>query len=512
MKRLAICCDGTWNTPDQSDGGIPTPTNVVRLYNALADAGEDGVEQRKYYHPGVGTDPGLWSKLAGGGLGAGLDRNIMSSYRYLAGSYQTGDEIYLFGFSRGAYTVRSLAGMVGRCGILDTTDLEEPEVWRRIEAIYKKGYRKRGLCTEDGWRFHAPPKGMEKVPIRFIGVWDTVGALGIPDDMAFLNLLDGFHDYTFHDTELSNGIQTARHAIAMDERRASFQPTLWTDVKDRDVKQVWFPGVHSDVGGGYAETGLSDGALKWMIGESQGNGAANGPCLAFKNSLLNQLKPSHHGVLHDSLKGAFSLLPTMPRSVPCLHGAGAELHGSATGRFEDPPITQAPYRPTRQLAPGDSATIDIFAINPWNDTGLFLEVGAVYELSASGEWLDKNVPCGPDGMDDGNFHLREVIHLVGSALGKAEDLFKQLSGSKDANFLMTKRHEKYPWFCLVGAIANGPGVDPETKVTLHETEKIGTQLTWTPKASGYLYAFANDGWRFYDNNKGSVRLTVRRAK
>lgn len=511
MKRLAICCDGTWNTPDQKEGGLPAPTNVVKLYNAIADTDANGTEQKKYYHPGVGTDPGLLHKLTGGGLGAGLDHNIKSGYRYLAENYQDGDEIYLFGFSRGAYTVRSLAGMIGHCGLLDAAGLDEPKIWRRIEEIFTEGYRKRGSCGDASWRFHQPPAGLTKVPIRFLGVWDTVGALGIPDDLALLNLLDNINDHSFHDTTLGDNIQTARHAVAMDEQRASFQPTLWTKVDNRDVKQLWFPGVHCDVGGGYAETGLSDAALKWMIEEAQGSNSAAKPQLSFKPALVKQLKPSHQGVLHDSLSGVFSLLPTMPRSIPLVESDDPSLHDSAKERYEDPPITQAPYHPTRLLKRGESRDVEVFAINPWNDTELYLEAGGTYEMTASGEWLDKNLPCGPDGADDGKFHIGEVAYVFGSAWGKAEELFKHLGGNQSANFFATKRHEEFPWFCLIGAVANSVGVDPKGKTAPHETKKIGTGCTWKPAKSGYLYAYANDAWHFYHNNKGRVRLKVTRS-
>lgn len=512
MKRLAICCDGTWNTPDQKEGGIPVPTNVVRLYNAIAEADEKGVEQRKYYHPGVGTAPGLWNKVAGGGLGEGLDHNIKSGYRYLAGNYETGDEIYLFGFSRGAYTARSLAGMVACCGILDATDLDESEIWRRTETIFTEGYRNRRSFKNDGWRFHAPPDGAAKIPIRFLGVWDTVGALGIPDDLALLNLLDNPKEHSFHDTTLSDSVLTARHAVAMDEQRASFQPTLWTNVNHKDLMQLWFPGVHCDVGGGYGETGLSDAALKWMTDEARGVAATNPdpPRLVFKQALVDQLRPSHHGILHDSLNGLFALLPTMPRSVPLLQNGSATLHDSATKRHFDPPITQAPYRRTRVLGPKETFTVDVFAAKPWNDTPLFLEAGKTYKMTASGEWLDNGVPCGPGGTKDGRFYAREMVHLVGAALGKAEDLFKQLGGNESANFILTKRHEEFPWMCLVGAVANSDGAGQDGIIRAHESKMIGAKATWSPERSGYFYAYANDAWRFYENNRGLVRLTVSR--
>ena len=510
MKRLIVCCDGTWNTPDQTDGGVPAPTNVVRLFNCVTEADAAGVEQVKYYHPGVGTDPGLLSRVAGGGLGLGLDRNIMSAYRFVAETYAAGDEIYLFGFSRGAYTVRSLGGMIGRCGLLDTAGLDEATVWSRVQDLFDNDYRKPSpggpaAGGRDGWAFRAPPAGEPGIPIRFLGVWDTVGALGIPDDMALLNLLDGFRDRSFHDTELGSGVQTARHAVAIDERRASFQPTLWTNVAPgRDVRQLWFPGVHSDVGGGYADTGLSDAALQWMVEEA---GAAG---LAFDPQLLAQIAPRHHGTLHDSLSGPFALLPTKPRCAPCL-ADGADLHASATARYGNPPITQAPYRRTRILGPGESVSLDVFAADPWNDTGLYLEAGVTYAMTATGQWLDKSVPTGPAGSNDGKFHIGELAHVVGSAIGQAESLFKYFTKNESADFIMTRRHEGFPWFCLVGAVANGTGVDPDGKPIPHETWAIGDGGPRTPGKSGYFYAYANDAWRFYGNNKGRVRLTVTRA-
>jgi len=504
MKRLIVCCDGTWNTPDQTDGGVPAPTNVVKLYNCVTEGDVGGVEQVKYYHPGVGTDPGLLSRAAGGGLGLGLDRNIMSAYRFVAENYAPGDEIYLFGFSRGAYTVRSLGGMIGRCGLLATDGLDEATVWSGVQDLFDNVYRKQATPKRQGWKFRPLPDGATKIPIRFLGVWDTVGALGIPDDMALLNLLDGFRDRSFHDTDLGTGVQTARHAVAIDERRASFQPTLWTNVgADRDVRQLWFPGVHSDVGGGYADTGLSDAALQWMIEEAGGVG------LTFEGNLVAQIVPRHHGTLHDSLTGPFALLPTKPRCAPCLAN-GADLHGSATDRYRNPPINQAPYRRTRILERGKPVPLDVFAADPWNDTGLYLEAGVTYEMTATGEWLDKSIPTGPAGSNDGNFHVGELVHLVGSAIGQAETLFKYLTKNESADFIMTKRHEKLPWFCLVGAVANGTGVDPHGKPIPHETKEIGNGCTWTPEKSGYLYAYANDAWRFYGNNKGRVRLTVTR--
>lgn len=508
MTNLVICCDGTWNTADQEDGGVPTPTNVVRLHTCIAEQNAKGVAQKKYYHPGVGTDPGLVNRALGGGIGLGLDRNIQSAYAWLCRSYQPGDAIYLFGFSRGAYTVRSLGGFTTRCGLLDLTGVSDEDAWKRIETVFRNGYRThketRDTWLKKGWKFHQSAPGSQDIGIHLIGVWDTVGALGIPDHLGVLNLLDDPDQYKFHDTTLSKLVAHARHAIALDEMRGSFQATLWTKVEPgRDVKQVWFPGVHSDVGGGYVETGLSDGALKWMVDEAAALG------LGFNEQLTGQIKPDSRGLLHNSLDGVFKHLPTQPRSAPLLHEASARLSLSLVERRKSPPIAQAPYGASRGLKAGESVELPVFAINPWNATGLWLEAGVTYKFKATGQWLDRKTPSGPEGLEDGKFEPSDVAMALGHMLGQAESLFKQITGNKATDFWGSKRHQDLKWFQLVGAIANGAGEDAE--MGADELISIGKGCDYKPKRSGYLYAYANDAWSFYGNNRGSVQLTVTRA-
>lgn len=504
MANIVICCDGTWNTPDQLDKGVPAPTNVVRLYNAVAPTDAKGALQERYYHPGVGTSGTWWEKTIGGGTGAGLDANIMSAYQKLCYCYTEDANIYLFGFSRGAYTVRSLCGFIACCGLLKIADLKPAEVWSRIEQLLKRGYRHKLESRDDwdaqGWSFHNAAGA--DIPVRFIGVWDTVGALGIPDDMALLNLLDDRNRYTFHDTTLHKTVKTARHALAMDERRSSFQPTLWTNVPaGHDVQQLWFPGVHSDVGGGYRECGLADGALHWMIEEAS-------KCGVQFNNAVWQIKPDYHDMMHDSCDGVFRLLPTQPRSIANIVTAPASFHSSALQRQADPPITQSPYRLSRPIVPSQPLVLDISARLPWNETGLWLQAGVTYTFSASGEWLDGSISCGPDGTDDGRFQTAEVAHLLGSAIGQVEIWYSKLFNNADANFRFTKRHEQYPWFCLIGAIANGEGVDAKGYLMKPETFLIGAGCSYTPKCSGYLYAYTNDAWNCYGNNRGHVALRL----
>lgn len=527
MRNLVVCCDGTWNTNDQeNDDGVPVPTNVVRFRNAIADQDDLGREQPVYYHPGVGTEGHWWDRLVGGGLGIGLDKNILSAYRWLAIHYRAGDRIFLIGFSRGAFTVRSLGGMIAACGLLDLGDAQtEEEQWERVNEAYAEGYRRKVPGWVQTRPVHLDEKG-EPVPIHFIGVWDTVGALGVPNDMAILNLLDDPRRYRFHDTRLSGKVRHARHAVALDERRASFAPALWTEDDGRTPKanvpladfesgaaaqsvlQVWFPGVHCDVGGGYWEKGLSDGALQWMMDEAHDLG------LAFRDGMRRQLRPDSQDVLHDSLSGGFKLFRSQPRSVPHI-GAG-QVHDSAKSRHETPPIAQAPYLPTVRLKPGDSVSVPIFARQLWNDTGIYLEAGARYRFEAGGEWLDRDLKCTPDGVRPGEFQIGELAQAAGTLLGKMEKLYKRFTDNEQADFMGSRREEDMPWFALVGSIANACNPENDGSPPAHETFLIGSGATIPADGGtgicrpGYLYCFANDSWHFYGNNRGSVTLTVTR--
>ncbi|WP_457594561.1 DUF2235 domain-containing protein [Hydrogenimonas sp.] len=516
MRNLIVCADGTWNTPEQKENDIPIPTNVVKIHNCVASVDSEGNEQLRYYHPGVGTDGTWWEKLAGGAVGVGLSKNIRSAYKWLCANYRPGDRIFLFGFSRGAYTVRSLAGMIGRCGLLDLSGLEDDELWSRVKSAYDQGYRKRKERKEwgKGWAFHPEEEikcedGTKKrvVPIHFLGVWDTVGALGVPNNLAILNLLDNINKYAFHDTALGCNVVHARHAVAIDEKRASFSPTLWSDTEKRKrVKQVWFPGVHANVGGGYVDTGLSDIALKWMIEEAQKAG------LAFREEMVKQIHPYTLGILYDSMDGVFKHLRAAPRSIPPIvkKNSGKSVHPSALERQKTPPIEEPHYHDTHFLKKGESVERTIYAMEPWNDTGIYLEAGKEYRFEASGQWMDRKIKCGPEGADDGKFYMEEIFHLAGTLWGKIEGLYKKLTKNEAADFIGSRREEKIPWFALVGAVANGGNPKKDGTPAPHETFKIGKKCKHSPKKSGYLYAYANDAWNFYGNNRGSVTLKITR--
>jgi uncharacterized protein (DUF2235 family) len=331
-KRIIICCDGTWNTPTQTADGIICPTNVAHLARAILPEDANGTPQLTLYLEGVGAEDSLRqfirdtrgirrkilrglqfflygpAHLAGGAFGLGLSKAIEEGYRFLSLNYQQGDDLFFFGFSRGAYAVRSLTGLIRNSGILRKQHLDQ------FDAAYQL-YQDRNLAshpraitaTEFRRQFSY------ETTLKFIGVWDTVGSLGIPDYIA--NRLIG-DLWKFHDTSLSTKVERAYQALALDERRGDFQPCLWKKQPDAPAKQileqVWFSGVHCDVGGGYAEHGLADCALEWMMNRA----AAQGCSLAFDPAFLQQeVQPDPLGEMHDSLHGFFARRPTYIRPV-----------------------------------------------------------------------------------------------------------------------------------------------------------------------------------------------------
>jgi uncharacterized protein (DUF2235 family) len=349
MRRIVVCADGTWNRPDQRSGGVEAPTNVVKLARAITPVDSHGVTQIVHYEPGVGTHD-VEDTLFGGAFGKGMDDNIRACYRFLIHNYIPGDELYLFGFSRGAYTVRSLAGLLRNSGLLrpESADQEDDAF-----ALYRdrndSAHPNAPRATWFRARHAYPP-----VTISCIGVWDTVGALGLP-----VEFFDGLthQKYAFHDVTLSSRVQNAFHALAIDERRKPFAPTLWEQpAEDRGknwVEQAWFPGVHANVGGGYPDASLSDIALRWMIER------VTERCgLAVDELFLARItNPSPTGRLYDSRNLGYRMLGELERQIDVRAAANERrgvrtweyVHESAQRRLRDTASTAAAYRP-RNLA------------------------------------------------------------------------------------------------------------------------------------------------------------------
>lgn len=304
MKRIVICCDGTWNRPENQN-----VTNIEKIARTVeTDAAlTDGVPQLVHYIKGVGTGWYWFDRMLGGAFGLGLFGNVTDAYRFLALNYspgrpgEPGDEIYVLGFSRGAYTARSLVGMIGRVGLLTSEALIKNKLPEAVDR-YRRAQPPAGEFGSSDEEFkrdfcHNPK-------IRFLGVFDTVGALGAPGAI--------FNRHKFHDVRLSPAVSCARQALAIDERRLKFEPSLWEDdgaggQNDR-VKQVWFEGVHSDVGGGYGETGLSDTTLLWMVREANAQG------LVFNEGLLDTyIGSGSSAVRHDSMNLGYRALNAIAR-------------------------------------------------------------------------------------------------------------------------------------------------------------------------------------------------------
>ena len=299
-KNIVICCDGTGKEYGRHN------TNVVHLFEAL----ERGRRQIALYDPGVGTFNFLGIPLGerlgillGQAFGVGLRQNLAETYGFLMDHYRPGDRVFLFGFSRGAFTARALAGMLHKCGLLEqgsknlipyAIKLYNQRDNDRVAESFKTTY-----CHE------CKP--------YFIGVWDTVASLG------------WFLGKKFFNAELNPDVTYGYHAVAIDEHRRKFPVSLWDESVRADhqtIEQVWFPGSHSDVGGGYAERGLSDVALEWMLAKA----AAAGLRLARRPL---RLEPSAHGALHRSRVGPWRLWRPVQRQIP----EGAKIHRSVFDRM-----------------------------------------------------------------------------------------------------------------------------------------------------------------------------------
>ncbi|WP_299847916.1 DUF2235 domain-containing protein [uncultured Roseovarius sp.] len=325
-KSIVICCDGTGNEIKEHQ------SNVLKFFRIL----EKDERQVAYYDPGVGTisNSGAWAVLKnkakgvfGLATGYGLDDNVLEAYRFIVKHYQQGDKIYLFGFSRGAYTVRVLAGFMKLIGLLSP---EQDNLCGYALTAYKQASEEDDFKI--AWRIHRVLQ-TNYVPIRFMGCWDTVGSVIIPRPDRFY--VPSFQVLPY--THSNPSVQTFRHAMAIDERRRMFRLTPWKEpqkfkpnpfikddvAEDQDIKQVWFSGVHSDIGGGYpeSESGAAKIALKWMMDEAAENGLRFRKklpnLLVFgenpKNSTWHYAAPNETDDLHESMSWAWKILEYLPK-------------------------------------------------------------------------------------------------------------------------------------------------------------------------------------------------------
>lgn len=309
-KNIVVFSDGTGQ-----EGGKKFNTNVYHLFNMIEDRTS---KQIAFYDRGLGTG---WRKFTGKAFGAGLPKNICECYEFIFDNYQARDKVYLFGFSRGAFTVRSLSGFINLFGILPKSRKELIKDAYKIYKIDNEGKRERKAKDFLG-KHHTM-----KCAIEFIGVWDTVKALGIP--IKTLDILNPFK-HKFHDSRLCANVSAGCHALSIDDERLTFHPTFWDESNlgpGQEIKQVWFPGVHTDVGGGYEQRGLSDITLEWMVKQATAKGL-----LIYPGQKV-QINPKADEEMENSRSGLARLYRKRQRIVP--GNITLRLHQSVLDRTLD---------------------------------------------------------------------------------------------------------------------------------------------------------------------------------
>ena len=286
-KRIILCEDGTWLNADSGSlkGALVIESNITRISRAIKPVSSDGIPQVVYYHYGIGAGNTIFDRLQGL-AGAGLNEFIREGYQFVADNYAPGDEIFLFGFSRGAYTARSIAGLIDQIGMLTKAGMPFlSEIFRDVRHQHDQNYEpkhpdvpfpNKPSARDPAYTRELRRRGLTRldIPIKVIGVFDTVGALGVPK-IGWLTRIGlqtkSMQDMRFYDTALSDCMENAFQALSLDERRYSFQPTLWEKLEGNTttLRQVWFPGAHANIGGGYADQQIATLTLAWMVAQCQ---------------------------------------------------------------------------------------------------------------------------------------------------------------------------------------------------------------------------------------------------
>ena len=317
LSNIVVCADGTWNRPEE-DLASDHPSNVLKLARGVS-TGDVGESQHVFYDWGLGS---YHHSTSAGITGRGIHKNILDGYRYIVHNYAPGDRIFLFGYSRGAYTVRALCGLINNCGIVRRDDAALiADAWR----IYKSPAKKNHPTGEAATAFRKQRSRASR-EVHFVGVWDTVGALGIP--FSLMGVFDGNDE--FYDNRMGSNVGTARHALAIDERREDFGPTLWRTRNDVDLRQVWFAGCHGDIGGGNPPDPdgacIADVPFTWMLDEAAKAG------LSVEDHVRDATTDGTLARIHRSRVRLFRLRPAIER---CLDPANipTSVHPSVRERF-----------------------------------------------------------------------------------------------------------------------------------------------------------------------------------
>ncbi|KAF2418492.1 hypothetical protein EJ08DRAFT_53200 [Tothia fuscella] len=394
-KRLIVCADGTWLNSDDGMqiGELPNPSNVTRINRAIKSESSDGIPQICYYQYGLGTQGGIVDRVVMGSVGEGLSDLVREGYSFLSNNYAPGDEIFLYGFSRGAFTVRSIAGLMDCVGLLTKrglpylTDIFK-DVQHRRDRYYRSKHRDRPFpnkpsANDPRYREELVRRGMTDldVCVKVIGVWDTVGSLGLPR----INVLtrvglqsDQSRAMSFYDTKLSGCVENAFQALALDERRTAFAPAVWEKPAgcQTRLRQVWFPGVHSNVGGGYDDQELANITLAWMMAQSS-------PFLDFfPNYIMNQAKENdeYYHSKHKKLR---------PWSFGKLVNSMTGIYGIGGGTTRTPGTYYA-------TDPNDGNTTD----RPLRDTQEYIHPSVRTRIRLRGPGVEDKGKYDPEALDE----------------------------------------------------------------------------------------------------------------
>jgi uncharacterized protein (DUF2235 family) len=381
-KNIILFSDGTGNK-----GGYGADSNVFKLFNAV-DIHCPTTEQITFYDDGVGTNTNKFIRAINGAFGLGFRQNVRDLYEFLARNYEKEDQVYLFGFSRGAATIRAFAGMIQECGLLDRDDdacktndrFDEAKFQGLIDeavqayANHKSDTDGVGACQERAVGHEEKNKGdigkgdkskKASLPIKMIGIWDTVSALGFPQDWSWtVNWvfwsLDKITEWipglahNFYNYQLGPDVEHVYHALAIDDERKTFHPKVWTETRDVDqrpknIEQVWFAGAHSNVGGGYERAGMSLVALDWMMKRARARG------IKFKKFVEDEIAAAAdvHDKLYDSRDGVALYYRYAPRDIEQLCEGRLQdpikIHDSVIERLDRETLRYAPTFLPRQF-------------------------------------------------------------------------------------------------------------------------------------------------------------------
>ncbi|MEM6333720.1 MAG: DUF2235 domain-containing protein [Planctomycetota bacterium] len=528
-RRLIVCCDGTWNSLD-----MRYITNVGRLVQAVGSEGMSGnskIPHVIYYDDGVGSDSRGVRRMAEGALGWGIDRLIEEAYRFIVANYQKGDEICLFGYSRGAYAVRSLAGLIGAVGVVPRSELKHFS--EAMDTYRFKGSKEKKKQLREAYMDKA---NTIKARVNLLGCWDTVGALGVPDKIPNFPLDDWLrHRYTFHDEFIGSHIDYAIHAVAIDEVRKEFVVTPMKRPGPSQTKIIehWFPGDHGCVGGGlWEKRGLSNRCLKWMIDQAKNAGFnLKADLTRLKDNAISD--PHTYFALNHSL-----IYGRKHRSIP----ATAVFDHTAAQRWLDDPeyrpkqLTKGRkkqpkehrtttfakatknLKPTKKTKPAsgslrknEHADIQVFADKPGNSSGISVKKNEKYEIKVSRlqVWKDGKLdPC-----DIRGWSLKDK-NKVPYQDGEAADI-RALRAALIRAGRSGRAKPSADWFELIFRIGDSAPISTRVPTPKTDDETTPFVIKFTAHTSGELFFGANDFGENkiiinkYKNNEGFIwaRLT-----